>query len=76
MSGFAGTSGGPSGLLGELSAMETQGRPTEKWMTLIPLTVFVFIVVVALGGPDGFVRTVGSWTSDLLAFFWRWLREL
>ena len=56
--------------------METQGRPTEKWMTLIPLTVFVFIVVIALGGPDGFVRTVGSWTSDLLGFFWRWLREL
>jgi len=45
-------------------------------MTLVPLTVFVFIVVIALGGPDGFVRTVGNWTNDLLASFWRWLREL
>ena len=56
--------------------METQGRPTERWMTLVPLTVFVFIVVVALGGPDGFVRTVGNWTSDVLSFLMRWLREL
>jgi len=40
--------------------MESSGRPTERWMTLVPLTVFVFIVVIALGGPDGFVRTVGE----------------
>lgn len=56
--------------------VETQGRPTERWMTLIPLTVFVFIVVIALGGPDGFVRTVSNWTTDLLALFLRWLKEL
>ena len=45
-------------------------------MTLIPLTVFIFIVVIALGGPNGFVRTVGNWTSDLLTIFLRWLKEL
>ena len=45
-------------------------------MTLVPLTVFIFIVVIALGGPDGFVRTVGNWTSDVLSFLMRWLREL
>ena len=45
-------------------------------MTLIPLSVFVFIVVILLGGPDGFVRTVSNWTSDLLAVFLRWLKEL
>jgi hypothetical protein len=56
--------------------MESQGRPTERWMTLVPLTVFVFIVVVALGGPADFVRTVGNWTSDFLAFVTRWLKEL
>jgi len=56
--------------------METQGRQTEKLMTLVPLVIFGFIVVVALGGPAGFVRTVGDWTSDLLAMFLRWLREL
>ena len=56
--------------------MESQGRPTEKWMTLIPLSVFFFIVVIALGGPEGFVRTVSNWTSDLLAIVLRWLKEL
>jgi hypothetical protein len=45
-------------------------------MTLVPLTVFVFIVVIALGGPAQFVRTVGNWTDDILAFVMRWLREL
>jgi hypothetical protein len=45
-------------------------------MTIIPLAVFVFIVVIALGGPDGFVRTVSNWMSDLLAMFLRWLKEL
>jgi hypothetical protein len=56
--------------------MESSGRPTERWMTLVPLSVFVFIVVIALGGPDGFVRTVGNWTGDLLAFVARWFKEL
>jgi hypothetical protein len=45
-------------------------------MTIIPLTVFIFIVVIALGGPESFVRTVSNWTSDLLATFLHWLREL
>ena len=56
--------------------METQGRPTERWMTLIPLSVFVFIVVIVLGGPDDFVRTIGQWTGDMLSGFTRWLRQL
>jgi hypothetical protein len=56
--------------------MESAGRPTERWMTIVPLTVFIFIVVVALGGPAQFVRIVGNWTSDILAFVMRWLREL
>jgi hypothetical protein len=56
--------------------MESQGRATEKWMTLVPLVVFVFVVVVALGGPAQFVRIVGGWTGDILAFVSRWLRQL
>jgi hypothetical protein len=56
--------------------METSGRPTERWMTLVPLIVLIFIVVVALGGPADFVKTVGNWTNDLLAFVGRWLKEL
>ena len=56
--------------------MESAGRPTERWMTVIPLSAFIFIVVIALGGPAAFVRIVGDWTSDILAFVMRWLREL
>jgi hypothetical protein len=56
--------------------MESAGRPTERWMTIIPLTVFFFIVVFALGGPEQFVRIVGNWTSDTLAFVMRWLRRV
>ena len=56
--------------------METQGRPTERWMTIVPLTVFVFIVVIALGGPQDFVRTVSNWTSDMVATLLHWLKEL
>jgi hypothetical protein len=56
--------------------MESAGRPTERWMTLVPLSVFIFIVVIALGGPAQFVRTIGDWTSDILVFVTRWLKEL
>jgi hypothetical protein len=56
--------------------MESAGRPTERWMTIVPLTVFVFIVVIALGGPQDFVRTVSNWMSDVMAMFLHWLKEL
>jgi len=56
--------------------MESAGRPTERWMTIIPVSVFIFIVVVALGGPTQFVRVVGNWTSDILDFVFKWLRRL
>ena len=56
--------------------MESAGRPTEKWMTIVPLSVFILVVVFWLGGPADFVRTVGNWTNDIVAFVMRWLREL
>jgi|SwirhisoilCB2_FD_contig_31_32484163_length_488_multi_2_in_0_out_0_2 hypothetical protein len=56
--------------------MESAGRPSERWMTIIPLTVFLFIVVVALGGPAQFVRLVGDWTSDIVSFVFAWLRRI
>ena len=34
-------------------------------MAFIPMAVLVFIVVVALGGPAAFIRTVSSWGSDV-----------
>ena len=55
--------------------MDTSGRPTEGWMTFIPLTVLVAIVVVALGGPEAFVNTLGNWTADFMNSAARWIRS-
>jgi hypothetical protein len=57
--------------------METSGgKHTEKLMTLVPLTVFVLFVVIALGGPGPFVTTVGDWVGDFVSAAERWLRNL
>ena len=45
-------------------------------MTVIPLTVFVFIVVVALGGPMAFVNTVSLWMGDVFTAVATWFRQL
>lgn len=56
--------------------MDTTGRPREGWMTLVPLTVFIFIVMVALGGPEALLNTVSSWTVDFVTFVASWFRRL
>jgi hypothetical protein len=56
--------------------MDPTGKPHEGWMTLVPLTVFIFIVVVALGGPESFANYVGTWTVDILRFIGSWFRRL
>jgi hypothetical protein len=45
-------------------------------MTLVPLTVFIFIVMVALGGPEALLNTVSSWTVDFVTFVASWFRRL
>ena len=55
--------------------MRTSGQSHEGWMSLIPLSVLLFIVMVALGGPDAFVRTVDSLASDAVTFIARWVRN-
>lgn len=45
-------------------------------MTLVPLTVFVLFVILALGGPTSFINTVSNWVSDLAMFLARWIRGL
>lgn len=52
----------------------TSGRSREGFMTLIPLTVLLFIVIVALGGPESFVNTVASFATDAIASGARWIR--
>jgi hypothetical protein len=56
--------------------MEVSGKPTEGWMTFVPLSVFVFVVVVALGGPTGFVHTVRDWFVDFVTYVAAWVKHL
>lgn len=56
--------------------MRTSGRSHEGWMSLIPLSVLLFIVVVAFGGPEAFMRIVASFASDAMAFTASWIRQL
>lgn len=45
-------------------------------MTVIPVSVFLLIVIVALGGPVAFVNTLSLWVSDLLTGAASWLKNL
>ena len=53
----------------------TSGQSREGLMTLIPLTVLLFIVIVALGGPESFVNTVAAFATDASAYAARWIRS-
>lgn len=44
-------------------------------MTVIPVTVFLLIVILALGGPEAFVNTVSLWVGDLLASAAGWIKQ-
>jgi hypothetical protein len=56
--------------------MDTSGKPYEGWMTVIPLSVFVFVVVVALGGPAAFVNVVSNWAGDIASYLTHWMKHL
>ena len=56
--------------------MRTSGQSHEGWMALIPLSVLLFIVMVALGGPESFVRTVTAFAADTMTSVSRWVRNL
>lgn len=56
--------------------MNTSGKPREGWMTVIPVSVFIFIVVVALGGPDNFFRTIALWGEDVIKTVGTWIKQL
>jgi hypothetical protein len=53
----------------------TSGQSHEGWMSIIPLSVLVFIIMVALGGPESFVRTVTTFASDAMTYTARWVRS-
>jgi hypothetical protein len=48
--------------------MDTSGSTHEGWIALIPLGALIFIVIVVLGGPAAFIRTVSTWGSDLYSY--------
>ena len=56
--------------------MDISGKPHEGWMTVIPGTVFLLIVIVLLGGPVAFVNTLSLWVGDLLNAVAAWVRNL
>ena len=45
-------------------------------MSLIPLTVLMFIVTIAFGGPEAFVNSVGNFATEALAYAASWIRNL
>lgn len=53
----------------------TSGQSHEGWMSLIPLSVLLFIVIVALGGPDPFVQTVTSFATESITYIERLIRN-
>ena len=55
--------------------MRTSGHGNDGWMALIPLTVLLFIVMVALGGPDAFVTTVAGFATDAISYTASWIRH-
>ena len=56
--------------------MDTSGKPREGWMMIIPGTVLVLFVVVAMGGPVRFVNTLAMWGEDFLTAVMSWLKNL
>ena len=56
--------------------MDTSGKAHEGWMTVIPVSVFLLIVIVVLGGPVAFVNTLSLWVRDILTAAASWLKNL
>ena len=57
-------------------AMRTSGHSDEAWMSLIPLSVLLFVAMVAFGGPEAFANTVVAFANDAVASISSWLRHL
>jgi len=55
--------------------MEISGKPTEGWMSFVPLTILILVVILALGGVEAFVNTVGNWAVDFAMYVARWVRS-
>ena len=56
--------------------MDASGSAREGWMTFIPLTVLLFIVIYVLGGPTQFVNVVSYWIMDTATYILNWIKHL
>ena len=56
--------------------MRTSGQSHDGWMSLIPLSVLVFVVMIAVGGPEAFARLFMSYANDAVAYAATWVRHL
>lgn len=56
--------------------MQTSGRAHEGWMAVIPLSVFIFVVMVMFGGPVAFMNVVSIWASDVASYIGHWMKNL
>ena len=57
-------------------AVDVSGKPNEGWMAILPLTIFVGFIVLAMGGPTQFMNTLALWTSDLVTYVAEWIKYL
>jgi hypothetical protein len=56
--------------------MQISGKAREGWMTVIPLSVLLFTVIVEFGGPSAFMSIVSRWVIDTFAYVTLWLKYL
>jgi hypothetical protein len=56
--------------------MRTSGQSNEGRMSLIPLGVLLFLVMVGLGGPESFMDAVATFAADVIAYTASWVRDL
>lgn len=56
--------------------MDASGSTREGWMTFIPLTVLLFIVMYVVGGPTQLMNLVVQWTTDIVNATVNWVKHL
>jgi hypothetical protein len=56
--------------------MDASGSTREGWMTFIPVTVLLFIVMYVLGGPAQFLNLISQWTVDVVTSIVNWVKHL
>jgi hypothetical protein len=56
--------------------MDASGSSHEGWMTALPVTVLVLIVMYVVGGPVAFVNTVSYWATEFIGAVVSWIKYL